>query len=177
MPLITITMADGGVITAELYPEKAPNTVHSFISLAKSGYFEGRVFHRAKSGFMIQGGSPNGDGTSIGFSYSITGEFAGNGFTQNDLKHTPGVLAMARTGDPNSAGCQFFIMHAAYPSLDGQYAAFGMVTSGMEVVDKIVAMPTTGTPNDLLLTPVAIKSVAVDTFGVDYPAPEAIPAR
>ena len=177
-PVITLTMADGGVIKAELYPDKAPNTVHNFISLAKSGYFEGRVFHRAKAGFMIQGGSPNGDGTSVGFPYSIKGEFAANGFMQNaDLKHTRGVLSMARTNDPNSAGCQFFIMHADYPSLDGLYASFGKVTSGLDVVDKIVAMPTTGNPNDLLITPVAIKSVKVDTFGIDYPAPAAIPAR
>ena len=177
-PVITITMAAGGVIKAELYPDKAPNTVHNFISLAKSGYFEGRVFHRAKAGFMIQGGSPNGDGTSVGFPYSIMGEFAANGFTQNaDLKHTRGVLSMARTGYPDSAGCQFFIMHADYPGLDGDYASFGKVTSGMDVVDKIAASPTTGSPNDLLLTPVAIRSVTVDTFGIDYPAPEAIPAR
>jgi len=170
-PQITITMADGGVIVAELYPDKAPNTVHNFISLAKSGYFEGRVFHRADKNFMIQGGSPNGDGLSVGFPYSIRGEFAENGFAQNDLKHTPGVLSMARTGDPNSAGCQFFIMHGDYPSLDNKYAAFGKVTSGMDVVDKIATSPNSGYPNNSLLTPVAMRSVAVDTFGIDYPAP------
>jgi len=173
-PVITITMEDGGVIVAELYPGKAPNTVNNFISLANSGYFEGKVFHRAVAGFMIQGGSPNGDGMSVGFPYSIKGEFAANGFTQNDLKHTRGVLSMARTTAPDSAGCQFFIMHAVSPHLDGQYAAFGMVTSGMEVVDKIATSPVRG---DSLVNKPAIRSVTVDTFGIDYPAPETIPAR
>ena len=172
-PVITITMADGGVITAELYPDKAPNTVNNFISLANSGYFEGKVFHRAVRGFMIQGGSPGGDGMSIGFPYSIKGEFAKNGFRQNDLKHTRGVLSMARTGNPDSAGCQFFIMHGDAPHLDGDYAAFGKVTSGMDVVDAIATSPVRG---DSLIDPPAIKSVTVDTFGIDYPAPVAIPA-
>ena len=174
MPVITITMADGGVIIAELYPDKAPNTVNNFISLAKSGYFSGKVFHRAVQGFMIQGGSPGGDGMSVGFPYSIKGEFANNGFTQNNLKHSRGVLSMARTSMKDSASCQFFIMHAAAPHLDGDYAAFGMVTSGMEVVDKIATSPVSG---DQLVTPPAIRSVAVDTFGIDYPAPATIPAR
>jgi len=177
-PEITITMADGGVVVAELYPDKAPNTVNNFISVAKSGYFEGRVFHRAAPDFMIQGGSPNGDGMSTGFPYSIKGEFAANGFAQNDLKHTRGVLSMARTDNPDSASCQFFIMHGDYPSLDNKYAAFGKVLSGMEVVDKIATSPNTGYQNNyILVTPVAIKSVTVDTFGIDYPAPAAIPAH
>ena len=173
-PEITIKMAGGGVIKAELYPDKAPNTVNNFISLANSGYFEGRVFHRAVAGMMIQGGSPNGDGLSTGFPYSIKGEFANNGFRQNNLKHTRGVLSMARTGDPDSAGCQFFIMHDVYPSLDRQYASFGIVTSGMDVVDKIATSPVRG---DSLINKPVIKSVTVETFGIDYPAPAAIPAR
>ena len=177
-PVVTITMQDGGVITAQLFPDKAPNSVHNFISLVKSGYFENRVFHRAKSGFMIQGGSVSGDGSSRGFPYSIKGEFAKNGFTGNaDLKHARGVLSMARTNVPDSAGAQFFIMHAEYPSLDGLYASFGMVTAGMEEVDKIAAMPTTGYPSDLLLKPAVIASMSVDTFGIEYPAPVTIPAR
>ena len=173
-PVITITMADGGVIKAELYPDKAPNTVHNFISLANSGYFEGRVFHRAAPGFMIQGGSPTGDGTSVGFPYSIKGEFANNGFTKNkDLKHTPGVLSMARmNGRNDSASCQFFIMHADYPSLDGDYATFGKVTSGMDVVDRIARLPAV---NMILTDPPAIRSVSVETFGIAYPAPVTIP--
>jgi len=168
MPQVTITMADGGVIKAELYPDKAPNTVNNFISLANSGYFEGKVFHRAVAGFMIQGGSPNGDGMSTGFPYSIKGEFSGNGFTQNDLLHTRGVLSMARTGMPDSAGCQFFIMHADAPHLDGQYAAFGKVTSGMDVVDKIATSPVSG---DALITKPAIKSVTVDLNGYKFSEP------
>lgn len=170
-PVVTITMKNGGVIKAELYPDKAPNTVNNFISLAKSGYFEGKVFHRAVSGFMIQGGSPRGDGTSVGFNYSIKGEFAGNGFTQNNLKHTRGVLSMARTSLPDSAGCQFFIMHDDAPHLDSQYAAFGMVISGMDVVDQIATSPVRG---DTLINKPAIKRVTVDTKGVDYPEPVTI---
>jgi len=174
MPIITITMEDGGVITAELYPDKAPNTVNNFISLANSGYFEGKVFHRAVAGFMIQGGSPGGDGLSTGFPYSIKGEFSGNGFAANDLKHDRGVLSMARTGMPNSAGCQFFVMHAAAPHLDGQYAAFGKVISGMDVVDKIATSPVSG---DSLINKPAIKSVSVDLNGYESSAPVTIPAR
>ena len=174
MPTITITMEDGGVITAELYPDKAPNTVNNFISLADSGYFEGKVFHRAVKGFMIQGGSPNGTGSSAGFPYSIKGEFASNGFTQNNLKHTRGVLSMARTGYPDSAGCQFFIMHDAAPHLDGEYAAFGKVISGMEVVDKIATSPVQG---DSLLSPPAIKRVTVDLNGYSFSEPNTVSAR
>jgi len=175
---ITITMEDGGVIKAELYPDKAPNTVNNFISLANSGYFDGKVFHRAAPGFMIQGGSPTGDGSSTGFPYSIKGEFANNGFTKNaDLKHVRGVLSMARIGGRNdSASCQFFIMNADSPGLDGDYATFGKVTSGMDVVDKVAAGPSSGYPNYILNTPVAMKSVTVDTQGVDYPEPETLPA-
>ncbi|MCL2299180.1 MAG: peptidylprolyl isomerase [Firmicutes bacterium] len=166
-------MADGGVIKAELYPDKAPNTVNNFISLANSGYFTGKVFHRAVRGFMIQGGSPNGDGTSIGFPYSIKGEFAGNGFAQNDLKHTPGVLSMARTNMPNSGSCQFFIMHGDAPHLDGQYAAFGKVISGMEVVDKIATSPVSG---DSLINKPAIKSVTAELNGYAFTEPVTIPS-
>ena len=173
MPIITITMADGGVITAELYPDKAPNTVNNFISLANSGYFEGKVFHRAVEGFMIQGGSPNGDGMSTGFPYAIKGEFASNGFTKNDLRHNRGVLSMARTGYPDSAGCQFFIMHGPAPHLDGEYAAFGMVTSGMDVVDKIATSPVAG---DSLITKPAIKNVTVNLNGYAFTEPVTIPA-
>jgi len=177
MPLITIIMEDGGVIKAELYPDKAPNTVNNFISLANSGWFEGKVFHRAVAGMMIQGGSPNGDGMSAGFPYSIKGEFANNGFTQNDLKHTRGVLSMARTGIPDSAGCQFFIMHGVYPSLDNEYATFGKVTSGMDVVDKIATSPVTGPQRDQLVAKPAIKSVTADLNGYEYAEPVTIPAQ
>ena len=176
MPLVTITMEDGGVITAELYPDKAPNTVNNFISLANSGYFEGKLFHRAVAGFMIQGGSPNGDGMSTGFPYSIKGEFASNGFKQNDLAHSRGVLSMARTGVPDSAGCQFFIMHGDAPHLDGEYAGFGMVTSGMEVVDRIASSPVTGAYRDTLVNKPAIKSVTVDLNGYKFSEPVTIPA-
>ena len=134
-PIVTITMTDGSVMKAELYPEVAPNTVNNFISLVKKGFYDGLVFHRVIRGFMIQGGDPQGTGMG-GPGYSIKGEFTYNGFS-NDLKHTPGVLSMARAMDPNSAGSQFFIMHETSPHLDGQYAAFGKVTSGIEIVDKI----------------------------------------
>ena len=173
MPTITITMEDGGVIKAELYPDKAPNTVNNFISLARSGYFEGKVFHRAVEGFMIQGGSPNGDGMSTGFPYSIKGEFASNGFAQNDLKHTRGVLSMARTGYPDSAGCQFFIMHGDAPHLDKDYAAFGKVLTGMDVVDAIATSPVSG---DTLTNKPAIKSVTVNLNGYEFTEPVTIPA-
>jgi len=173
-PLVTITMKDGGVIKAELCPEKAPNTVNNFISLANSGYFEGKVFHRAVAGFMIQGGSPTGDGQSIGFPYSIKGEFVGNGFAQNDMKHSRGVLSMARTNMPDSAGCQFFIMHGDAPHLDGAYAAFGKVTSGMDVVDKIATSRVNG---DSLVKPPAIQSVTVDLNGYEFSEPETIPEQ
>ena len=167
-PEITITMEDGGVIRAELYPEVAPNTVKNFISLAKKGYYDGLIFHRVIKGFMIQGGCPNGNGMG-GPGYSIKGEFSQNGF-QNDLKHTAGVLSMARSMMPNSAGSQFFIMHKNSPHLDGAYAAFGKVTEGLDVVDKIACVQTDY--NDRPMTPQKISSITVETFGVDYPEPE-----
>ena len=139
-PIVTIEMQDGSVMKAELYPEKAPNTVNNFLSLVNKGFYDGIIFHRVIAGFMIQGGCPNGTGTG-GPGYSIKGEFTSNGF-KNDLKHTEGVLSMARTMDPNSASSQIFIMHETSPHLDGQYAAFGKVVSGMEVVDEIASIPT-----------------------------------
>ncbi|MBR2397931.1 MAG: peptidylprolyl isomerase, partial [Clostridia bacterium] len=139
-PIITITMEDGGVIKAELYPEIAPNTVNNFIELTQKGYYNGIIFHRCIKGFMIQGGDPTGTGSG-GPGYRIAGEFSSNGF-KNDLKHTRGVLSMARTMIPNSAGSQFFIMHVDYPYLDGQYATFGKVIEGMDVVDRIATTKT-----------------------------------
>ena len=139
-PVVTIEMENGSVIKAELYPQVAPNTVNNFISRGKKGFYDGVIFHRVISGFMLQGGDPDGTGMG-GPGYSIKGEFTQNGF-QNDLKHEPGVLSMARTMMPNSAGSQFFIMHEAAPHLDGAYAAFGKVTEGMDVVNAIAAVPT-----------------------------------
>lgn len=139
-PIVTITMEDGRIMRGELYPEKAPNTVNNFISLANKGFYDGLTFHRVIPGFMIQGGCPKGNGTG-GPGWHIKGEFAANG-VKNDLKHTRGVLSMARAMDPNSAGSQFFIMHEDAPHLDGQYAAFGKVVSGMEVVDEIASTET-----------------------------------
>ncbi|MBR2070542.1 MAG: peptidylprolyl isomerase [Clostridia bacterium] len=139
-PIITITMEDGGVIKAELYPEIAPNTVNNFIELTQKGYYNGIIFHRCIKGFMIQGGDPTGTGSG-GPGYRIAGEFSSNGF-KNELKHTRGVLSMARTMIPNSAGSQFFIMHVDYPYLDGQYATFGKVIEGMDVVDRIATTKT-----------------------------------
>ena len=167
-PIVTITMANGDIMKAELYPDVAPNTVNNFISLVKKGFYDGLVFHRVIRGFMIQGGCPQGTGMG-GPGYSIKGEFSYNGFA-NDLKHTPGVLSMARAMNPNSAGSQFFIMHETSPHLDGQYAAFGKVTEGMDVVNKIVE--TTTDYSDRPLEPQMIKSMTVETFGVDYPEPE-----
>ena len=167
-PIVTIEMQDGSIIKAELYPEIAPNTVNNFISLVKSGFYDGKIFHRVIPGFMIQGGCPEGTGMG-GPGYTIRGEFSYNGF-KNDLKHTPGVLSMARTMHPNSAGSQFFIMHEASPHLDGQYAAFGKVTEGMEVVDRIAGTKTDRA--DRPLEPQVMAKVTVDTFGVDYPEPE-----
>lgn len=166
-PIVTITMANGDQIKAELYPDIAPNTVKNFISLVKKGFYNGLIFHRVIPGFMIQGGDPNGNGTG-GPGYSIKGEFSGNGFT-NNLKHERGVLSMARTQEPNSAGSQFFIMVAANSSLDGNYAAFGKVISGMDAVDKIVNSPRD--KNDKPLQNQVMKTVTVDTFGVDYGDP------
>ena len=167
-PIVTIEMENGDIMKAELYPEVAPNTVNNFISLVKKGFYDGLVFHRVIRGFMIQGGCPQGTGMG-GPGYSIKGEFSYNGFA-NDLKHTPGVLSMARAMNPNSAGSQFFIMHETSPHLDGQYAAFGKVTEGMDVVNKIAE--TTTDYSDRPLEPQMIKSMTVETFGVDYPEPE-----
>ena len=167
-PIVTFTMDDGSVIKAELYPEIAPNTVNNFISLVKKGFYDGIIFHRVIEGFMIQGGDPEGVGMG-GPGYSIKGEFSGNGF-KNDLAHTAGILSKARSMRPDSAGSQFFIMHKEAPHLDGQYAAFGKVTEGMDVVDKIATTPTNYA--DKPVTPHVMKSVTVDTFGVDYPEPE-----
>lgn len=167
-PIVTIEMENGNIIKLELYPEIAPNTVNSFISLVKKGYYNGLIFHRVIYGFMIQGGCPEGNGTG-GPGYSIKGEFSGNGFT-NDLKHTEGVLSMARSNDKNSAGSQFFIMHKPAPHLDGQYAAFGKLIEGYENVDKIAEVETDymNRPDE----PAVMKLVTVETFGVDYPEPE-----
>ena len=167
-PVVTITMENGDVIKAELYPEVAPNTVNNFISLVKKGYYDGLIFHRVIRGFMIQGGCPQGTGMG-GPGYSIKDEFSQNG-VKNDLKHTEGVLSMARSMMPNSAGSQFFIMHKDAPHLDGAYAAFGKVTEGMNVVDKIANERTDY--SDRPLKEQKIKSMTVDTFGVDYPEPE-----
>ena len=167
-PVVTITMENGDVIKAELYPEVAPNTVNNFISLVKKGYYDGLIFHRVTRGFMIQGGCPQGTGMG-GPGYSIKGEFSQNG-VKNDLKHTEGVLSMARSMMPNSAGSQFFIMHKDAPHLDGAYAAFGKVTEGMNIVDKIANERTDY--SDRPLKEQKIKSMTVDTFGVDYPEPE-----
>ena len=167
-PIVTIEMADGSVMKAELYPEIAPNTVNNFISLIKKGFYDGVIFHRVIKGFMLQGGDPDGNGTG-GPDYSIKGEFSSNGF-KNDLKHEPGVLSMARTMMPNSAGSQFFIMHKTSPHLDGEYAAFGKVTEGMDVVEKIANVDTDF--RDKPLNDQKMVKVTVDTFGVDYPEPE-----
>ena len=167
-PVVTFEMANGDVIKAELYPEIAPNTVNNFISLVKRGFYDGLIFHRVISGFMIQGGCPDGTGMG-GPGWNIKGEFAANG-VKNDLKHTRGVLSMARAMNPNSAGSQFFIMHEDAPHLDGQYAAFVKVVEGMDVVNKIAETDTDY--SDRPLDEQKIKSMTVDTFGVDYPEPE-----
>ncbi len=169
-PIVTITMENGDVMKAELYPEIAPISVNNFISLIKKGYYDGLIFHRVISGFMIQGGCPDGTGMG-GPGYSIKGEFAMNG-VENNLKHTEGVLSMARAMAPDSAGSQFFIMHKTSPHLDGSYAAFGKITEGMDIVNKIAETPTDYA--DRPLQEQRMKSVTVDTFGVDYPEPEKI---
>ena len=169
-PVVTITMQNGDVIKAELYPDIAPNTVNNFISLIKKGFYNGLSFHRVIYNFMLQGGCPNGTGTG-GPGYHIKGEFSMNGF-KNDLKHTEGVLSMARTMIPNSAGSQFFIMHKNAPHLDGQYAAFGKVIDGMDVVNKIAETDTDF--SDRPLDPQIMQEVTVETFGVDYPEPEKV---
>ena len=167
-PVITIEMENGDIMKAELYPEIAPNTVNNFISLVKKGYYDGLIFHRVIRGFMIQGGCPKGIGTG-GPGYNIKGEFGQNGF-KNDLKHTKGVLSMARAMHPDSAGSQFFIMHENAPHLDGAYAAFGKVTEGLDVVDKIAETATDYQDRPLEVQKMA--RVTVETFGEDYPEPE-----
>ncbi len=166
-PVVTFTLADGGTIKAELYPDVAPNTVNNFISLVKEGFYNGLGFHRVIPGFMIQGGCPEGTGMG-GPGYGIKGEFDYNGF-KNELKHSKGVLSMARAQNPNSAGSQFFLMVADAPHLDGQYAAFGKVIEGIEHADQIVAVPRNhmDMPNE----PQIILEVTVDTFGVEYEEP------
>ena len=167
-PIVTFEMENGTIMKAELYPEVAPNTVNNFISLVNKGFYDGLIFHRVISGFMIQGGCPDGTGMG-GPGYGIKGEFSQNGF-KNDLKHTEGVLSMARAMDPNSAGSQFFIMHKTSPHLDGSYAAFGKLIEGMDVVNEIASVPT-----DYMARPIVgcvMKKVTVDTQGVDYPEPE-----
>ena len=167
-PIVTIEMNNGDIMKAELYPEIVPNTVNNFISLVNKGFYDGVIFHRVIRGFMIQGGDPQGTGVG-GPGYSIKGEFSGNGFA-NDLKHTPGVLSMARTMMPDSAGSQFFIMHETSPHLDGQYAAFGKICEGLDIVNKIAECATDYM--DKPLEPQVMKKVTVETFGVDYPEPE-----
>ena len=167
-PIVTIEMENGDIMKAELYPEVAPNTVNNFISLVKNGYYDGLIFHRVIKGFMIQGGCPDGTGMG-GPGYQINGEFAQNGYA-NELRHTEGVLSMARAMHPDSAGSQFFIMHKDSPHLDGQYAAFGMLIEGMDVVNKIAAVSTDY--SDRPMEPQIMKRVTVDTKGVDYPQPE-----
>ena len=169
-PIVTITMENGDVMKAELYPEIAPNTVNNFISLVQKGFYDGLIFHRVIPGFMIQGGCPNGTGMG-GPGYSIKGEFTHNGVC-NTLKHDRGVLSMARAMDPDSAGSQFFIMVEQAPHLDGEYAAFGKVIEGMEVADRIVEAKRDW--NDKPRQPQRMKKVTVDTFGVDYPEPEKV---
>ena len=169
-PIVTITMENGDVIKAELYPEIAPNTVNNFISLINHKFYDGVIFHRVIKGFMLQGGDPDGNGTG-GPGYEIKCEFTHNGF-KNDLKHTAGVLSMARTMIPDSAGSQFFIMHQDAPHLDGEYAAFGKVIEGMDVVNKIAEVRTDYM--DKPLEAQVMKTVTVETFGVDYPEPETV---
>ena len=166
-PVVTFEMENGDVIKAELYPETAPNTVNNFIALVSKGFYDGVIFHRVIPGFMIQGGDPKGVGLG-GPGYCIRGEFTANGF-KNPLLHERGVLSMARTMAPNSAGSQFFIMHEDSPHLDGQYAAFGKLIEGIEVVDKICSVRTDY--NDKPRIPQVMKKVTVETFGVDYPDP------
>lgn len=169
-PIVTINMENGGVIKAELYPDIAPNTVNNFISLINSHFYDGVIFHRVIKGFMIQGGDPDGTGMG-GPDYSIRGEFSSNGF-RNDLKHSAGVLSMARTMMPDSAGSQFFVMHKDSPHLDGDYAAFGKVIEGMDIVDAIAETETDY--NDRPRSEQKIKRMTVETFGVSYPEPEKI---
>ncbi|MDE6926384.1 MAG: peptidylprolyl isomerase [Acetatifactor sp.] len=167
-PVVTVTMKDGGIIKLELYPDVAPISVNNFISLINKKFYDGLIFHRVIRGFMIQGGCPDGTGAGDP-GYSIKGEFSQNG-VENTLKHTEGVLSMARSMDPNSAGSQFFIMHRTSPHLDGAYAAFGKVIEGMDVVNRIAETATDF--SDKPLEDQVMQSVTVDTFGVEYPEPE-----
>ena len=169
-PIVTFTMENGDVMKAELYPDVAPNTVNNFISLVKKGFYDGLIFYRVIAGFMIQGGDPEGSGMG-GPGYSIKGEFNYNG-VENNLKHSRGVLSMARAQHPDSAGSQFFIMHADAPHLDGQYAAFGKLVEGEDVLDSIASIDTDW--SDRPRTPQVMKTVTVDTFGVDYAEPETL---
>ena len=168
-PIVTFEMENGKKFQAELYPDKAPNTVNNFISLVKKGYYDGLIFHRVIAGFMIQGGDPNGTGTG-GPGYHIKGEFAGNGFKQNDIGHVRGVLSMARAQHPDSAGSQFFVMHEDADYLDGQYAGFGKVVEGMETVDEIANTKTDW--SDIPYETQKMKKVTVETFGVEYDEPQ-----
>lgn len=167
-PIVTFEMENGKIFKAELYPDKAPNTVNNFLSLVNSGFYNGIIFHRVIAGFMIQGGDPDGNGTG-GPGYRIKGEFTGNGFKNNDLNHVRGVLSMARAQHPDSAGSQFFVMHEDADYLDGQYAAFGKVVEGMETVDEIANVKTDW--NDRPYEDQKMKSVTAETFGVEYPQP------
>ena len=169
-PIVTIELENGQVMRGELYPEKAPNTVNNFIALANGGFYDGLTFPRAIPGFMIQGGCPSGTGTG-GPGYQIRGEFAGNGFEKNDIKHTLGVLSMARAMHPDSAGSQFFIMVEAAPHLDGQYAAFGQITENVEAAVAVSRVPR-NMMNDKPTKPQVIRSIRVDTQGEEYPEPE-----
>ena len=167
-PVVTFVMENGDTFKAELYPDIAPQSVNNFVSLVSKGFYNGLIFHRIIPGFMIQGGDPEGTGMG-GPGYSIKGEFASNGF-KNDLKHTKGVLSMARSMMPNSAGSQFFIMHETSPHLDGEYAAFGKIIEGQDIVDAIATVDTDS--SDRPKTPQIMKTVTVETFGVDYPEPD-----
>ena len=169
-PIVTFEMENGDIMKAELYPEIAPNTVNNFISLVQNGFYDGLIFHRVIRGFLIQGGCPDGTGMG-GPGYTIKGEFSQNGFA-NDLRHTEGVLSMARAMHPDSAGSQFFIMHKNSPHLDGAYAAFGKITEGMDIVNKIAETATDY--SDRPLEEQKMKKVTVDTMGVEYPAPERV---
>ncbi len=169
-PIVTFEMENGDIMKAELYPEIAPNTVNNFISLVQNGFYDGLIFHRVIRGFMIQGGCPDGTGMG-GPGYTIKGEFSQNGFA-NDLRHTEGVLSMARAMHPDSAGSQFFITHKNSPHLDGAYAAFGKITEGMDIVNKIAETATDY--SDRPLEEQKMKKVTVDTMGVEYPAPERV---
>ena len=169
-PIVTFEMENGDIMKAELYPEIAPNTVNNFISLVQNGFYDGLIFHRVIRGFMIQGGCPDGTGMG-GPGYTIKGEFSQNGFA-NDLRHTEGVLSMARAMHPDSAGSQFFSMHKNSPHLDGAYAAFGKITEGMDIVNKIAETATDY--SDRPLEEQKMKKVTVDTMGVEYPAPERV---